>query len=438
MALFSRRTLQQLVWQNIPVMSEGLAADMDARVNGKNVDQRLAAEWELAIVNALTKLGKVGYAEASKGSAVPDVRFVASSGEEFLADITAVSDTGYHESNPFDYLQNELVRRVQKQGLDANHFSLKVDGNSRKLYLGGPKARLALPRVSDFATVIFNKDFARFIADIISNPSQVRAFSARSGEEVSLSITYNPNQPFFTGNHLAYDVVFSLENNPIYNRLKRKAEQLRRSGYSGIKGIILCDAGCAVMRAKSRAGFHYSAKEIVAHFLRRNKSISFIQLLTVDDDKGHHSDTHHFRVVEQTYLNSPHSVPESLMLALQAVPSVIARPQNKPCNARQEGKRRGSFYGGLKLSANTLRISARALLDLLAGRLSRETFLRDHGLLDSPSKNMFESALKEGRLLCDVRFEHCPNSDDDWISFSFSNAPDPAISPISFHKQHAR
>jgi hypothetical protein len=35
--------------------------------------------------------------------------------------------------------------------------------------------------------------------------------------------------------------------NPIYNRLQSKAVQLGKAGFAGIKGIILCDAGCHML-----------------------------------------------------------------------------------------------------------------------------------------------------------------------------------------------
>jgi hypothetical protein len=75
-----------------------------------------------------------------------------------------------------------------------------------------------------------------------------------------------------------------------------------------------------------------------------------------------------------------------------------------------------------------MKISARALQELLSGRLSQEEFFRIHRFGDFEGKpwNPFDNALKQGRLIDHVVVEKCATGDDDWITFYFS-AKDPAI-----------
>src|SRR3989338_7027759 len=92
-----------------------------------------------------------------------------------------------------------------------------------------------------------------------------------------------------------------------------------------------------------------------------------------------------------------------------------------------------SFYGGMKMTNNTISISARALHELLAGRVSQKRFLEGHRLIPTQThpddKNFFELRLREGKMFEEIRIEKSRMEDDDWIIFKFWK-PDPAISPF--------
>jgi hypothetical protein len=85
------------------------------------------------------------------------------------------------------------------------------------------------------------------------------------------------------------------------------------------------------------------------------------------------------------------------------------------------------------MDGRSVRLPARALQELLAGRLDQETFLRAHGFLPDEfhevANNPFETALREGRLITDVELSQATMADDDWVTIRFGNA-DPAISRI--------
>lgn len=81
------------------------------------------------------------------------------------------------------------------------------------------------------------------------------------------------------------------------------------------------------------------------------------------------------------------------------------------------------------MSGNKLRVSSRAVMDVLSGRKSAEQFNRDHQWNETSGnliiKNPFERYLIEGRLPVKVLVE--PDDDDDWIEFEFGDR-DSAIS----------
>ena len=80
-----------------------------------------------------------------------------------------------------------------------------------------------------------------------------------------------------------------------------------------------------------------------------------------------------------------------------------------------------------------IRISARTLVDLLAGRLDQARFLEDHGFVPSKRRPQavpfFQQQVAKGKTLQAVNLEHCEHEDDDWVVFKFGG-PDPAVSPF--------
>jgi hypothetical protein len=73
-----------------------------------------------------------------------------------------------------------------------------------------------------------------------------------------------------------------------------------------------------------------------------------------------------------------------------------------------------------------MRISSRALHGLLAGHITSEKFLNDHGLIGAA--NPFKQFFDDGCSIQSVRIEASDVEDDDWVVFEF--AKDPAISPF--------
>jgi hypothetical protein len=82
-------------------------------------------------------------------------------------------------------------------------------------------------------------------------------------------------------------------------------------------------------------------------------------------------------------------------------------------------------------------ISARILLELLAGRMSYEAFAQRYGFVavdPFPSEpNPFALSLQNGALIRDVRFQKGGSEvDDDAVIIELSDEADPAISPFRY------
>lgn len=96
MAIFSRRTVQRMLTENAQFLTKEQLGQHVSRLNGKGF-QTLDAEWEVAVLNALSKLGKIEHEPVLEGTANLDLLFTHHTGSSFLTDVVSVSDEGYEE-----------------------------------------------------------------------------------------------------------------------------------------------------------------------------------------------------------------------------------------------------------------------------------------------------------------------------------------------------
>jgi len=124
MAIFSKRTLQRLLNENSKLMS---AVDFQKYVDRFNKDQNgfLSTEWEIAILNALSKVGDVKYEQSFGRNKHPDLFFTSTENPQisFLADITAASDKGYENDNPINDFKKEFMKGKGSKGVRSTLLS---------------------------------------------------------------------------------------------------------------------------------------------------------------------------------------------------------------------------------------------------------------------------------------------------------------------------
>jgi len=250
MAIFSRRTLQRLADENATFLSKKQTRKHVDGLNRMNKERSLATEWEVAVINALSKLGNVVHEKDFGGSSRGDIYFEAKSNptERFLADITTIST----KDDPLETLWDELRRIVEKRGLRMNAFNLRVGAVKELDDRVGSRVRLKVPGRSRFVQLIFN------------DPTQT--FSS-SGTYLNLNPDYVQQYP--------------LTHNRLYSAMERKAYQLKRTNFNGPLGIIVCDSDNSLLSKVSSAGLSRTTDEIVYSFLEEEQAISFVILVGV-------------------------------------------------------------------------------------------------------------------------------------------------------------
>lgn len=404
------------------------------------LDQHLSAEWEIAVLNALSRLGTVQHEPALGGSSRVDALFRCDSEPEcgVIADILTVSDRGLRQNNPDAALTDAVCNMASERGLRLNSFGFRIGSKSEMTQTGLKKIRLLLPGESRFAATVLGPEFEQFLDKIEKSPDQAARYDyTKKNQDIDVTITYAPNQEFGIMWSDDYTESVSLTDNPVFDRLKEKARQLEKTGDSeSLRGIVLCDGGCALVRDNMpRDG--YDIGDIVRAFLRQEERIAFVVVLRVKESRGAYG-RKKYRVESRLYRGvSFESLWPEFDQQIECLENAFPAPVRSPVNALNQLNAGGlatgsSFRGGNSVSRDRVKISARVILDLLAGRLSQEEFFETYKFVPNPSddektNNPFERSLREGRMITEVMIESRPEHDDDWIEFRFGDV-DPAIS----------
>ncbi len=288
MALFGRRCLQSVLTENAVFLGPKEAENKCNLLNTYDDPHYLSTEWELAVLNAASKVGTVEY-EKRMRTHQPDLLFKSSDPPlEFLADITTLSDGGLRERNPVHALQSEFWRHLSKRRLfEGGGFDVQIDPYSLSFYRGSKeKPRLKLPRQSEWPTKIFNSGFRAFLEKVSNNPEQNQRFDVIAAD-TGVHFEYDPTRRgMATLNHLSFEIANVIDQNTIYKALKTKAAQLKATGYKGVTGVFLCDGDCNVLRSTTGSFAAYSANEIVREFLRKSHSVTFVVRLVVRESNS--------------------------------------------------------------------------------------------------------------------------------------------------------
>lgn len=426
MAIVARRVLQQLIYENASFVSLRQRERHVAALNCAD-DESLSTEWEILVLNGLAKLMSIQH-ESAVGSRNPDV--FAELGppharEYFVADIATAYESGYHDRNPVERVSDEIRARANQLGLHGHGFDVTVDGAMQ----GAPGKQQMVLKIPDRAALpmFLKQKVEPFLNECAREPTVHHELRV-SEEGTDLQIKFMPNSSRSGMTYPSFTTNYSKTRNSIYNILKRKARQLRDTGFDGPRGIILCAAD-ADLRSSQGAGHGLNA--ITSEIFRLHSSLAFVLTLWALDP--FHSQPGEYR--SDLYLNPDARYPlgDRAIYALQHLASVLPEPRNSGINALNQLRfwrsRFGEyFYGSWQMNAESVQISARVLMEYLAGRISQAEFVAIHGG-NRGLVTLFEQKLRLGQLLVEAEIRHEPERDDDWVLFRFG-PPDPAAAPF--------
>lgn len=421
-----RRMLDKLAFSLPPKRIQKLKGDL-ALQN----DQTSGAEWEVAIGYALAEAGKLeDFGNEKPGN--PD--FIWTPQEQpVTVEVTSVSDSGLHDHNPVDKFLEELRRISKKQGvshLGTLSFDFGSVGHDKKI-------TIAIPDKQSQAKFFQSMDVINFFNSIKSKPMDEHVLTFRERGAASM-IVYQPRITYSSGHYRSYTAAQTFRHSPIFNTLRAKEAQIKKSEQDFPAVLFICDNDCDVLQNNLyRSSGQIGMREIVGIFLNGQKHrtlgnlilqqgipaqakyIHAVVWLTVQQDSGQPfqigrtiklAANIEYANYAAPYLRTPEFI-QFINNALTHLPAPIDTPRNTEREWQYP-----RFYGGGKMSDRKISFSALTLQKLLAGKITYQEFERDHSELVAHIRRLNDN----GMMLDQIVIEPCENEDDDWVSFQFN------------------
>ncbi|MFM0043031.1 hypothetical protein [Paraburkholderia sediminicola] len=435
--IYSRRALQRRLDELRDVLDGDAVDKLAERLNRAGKD-RVAAMWELVVLHALSKCGALQNEVALPSLRRPDILFERGA-LRMTADVTAVSDEGLDNDNPYYELSQLIEAAKNKLKLPIGGLDLRVRSKHESTKRG-TRTVLRLPPRSKL------QEFVRqTIVPQLREQMTVGTFPLRvviDDDDVGIDITIDPaKSPYSSGGFAAYNVPKIKDRNPLYSALKAKAEQLRSAG--GLTGVIVGDGDCQALSSRSANWDEVATGQIVGEFFRQFSSVDFVLLLSVrESGQGWVPYPSPMRqnvagLFVRAGCNARSELNTLFYGMIEHFPKPAMMPVNGALRAREDDYDLG-HHGGYSMSGSkVVRLGLREFTEIFAGLRS----LQDNGAKSvkaagqlpqepNPLQVIVLSNLMAGRLPESIEIIKTDEEDnDDWVEIRFGEI-DPAIAPL--------
>jgi hypothetical protein len=434
--IYERRALQRRLNELRGVIGDTSVDGLAERLNRAGKD-RVAAMWETVVLHALSRCGTLeNEAELASGRR-PDIK-LATPDLEITADVTAVSDEGLDNDNPYHELGELVGRAKDKLGFPLGGLDIRIRSRHEKTKRGTRTVLLLPPRGKLQSFV--NRTIVPQLRKQIEAGEKVLRVEI-DDKDVGIDITIDPRKtPYNSYSFAAYDVPKIKDRNPLYGALKAKADQLR--GADGITGVVVGDGDCTALSGRSGNWDEVTADQIIDEFFRQYSSIDFVLLLSTRETERSgwaplppvRRNSACLRVRE----GSPATAQLGALFRsmMEQFPQPGRSPVNGALRAREDDYDLG-HHGGYTMSRSMIRIGLREFTEILAGLRT----LADNGAKNveaarklpqrrNDTQGYILRNLMEGRLPSSINVIKTGEDDnDDWVEIQFGDV-DPAIARL--------
>ena len=234
---------------------------------------------------------------------------------------------------------------------------------------------------------------------------------------------------------------YGVETNPLWDSLVRKLDQLNAPDRQILRFIFLADAGSTLLNRLGSVGEidpmrrRTSGREIILHFVSKFASRIDAVVVFAPNRTLSWPGRDELRWSVSCFFRPNLELPTS---GIEAIAAALPKPRFEGYQVRslfrQGQKKQGLFapdergwYVGMKVTTGPdkiqMRVSSRALIELLAGRITPEMFADAAGF-QAGGPNLFHHWLSRGKTLSEIALEPCGmDEDDDYVLLTFSDDP---------------
>ena len=432
MPIFGRRQLQRMLNELGPWLDRGKAKDLLNRLENEKPNQALPAEYELSISWAVSKIATLEI-DRPAGSRTPDIYSPdLLPGRPVIADVAAVDDltlSGADTMRRACNIINAEANRLLERSSEHLYYSFREKSGYERSK-GGKSAFYRRRMVRrDFE---LSETLRTAMKQWLANGRPVTPLSWNA-PDISVIIEWREYVHwlanfFCTMPSLAYDV----KDNPLYAALRLKSKQLRAAPDGARRVVFLGDAGCSLLRdlkPLSSSSQTFSGGQIILKFLDDYPTIDFVMVFSAKREPSR-AGGQTSRIWNTQIFARPSVVTDADLGRLQLLSQTMIPPHlggyqayswhtQNMCDADAVGKYVPTSMG-IGREKMTLKISARAVQELMAGRLSLEQFRNWTFGEENPVRRQIEA----GRTISSVRFEPQGNDEeDDYLIFEFRDDP---------------
>lgn len=431
MPIFAYRSVRRMLDELAPCLSADRIRELEGNLRSQNA-QTVPAEWEIAVGYALSKVGKI-IDPGIHRSGNPDFIFVPRGGsQQIIVEVTALSDKSADDENPVQRFTNRLLDVAARAGissdiggLDWNFGAVEIDG----------KVIIGIPARGDIDAFFNEKRFRAFLLRIKASPFESHTFEFAARGAVS-AITFIPGQRQTSGRYRSYKIATRLDDRGVFNRLKNKEGQLSVSGLNLPSVVFLCDNDSHLLQYQQlNSPGTFKVREIISAFLsgrpglklgelvldqnlpRLGKRIDAVITLTVHQPSGifELGSQRVFRgeFIPASHCNERVHSNEFIQIMNDAI-AQLPVPVSTALNAMTPYKWPAN-YGRGEWSGMKVKISLLTLQKVLAGEISYDDFVRDHGDLAGHITRLNDS----GHMITGIEISEEKDRDDDWVTLKF-------------------
>ena len=406
-------------------------------LESKNSKTALAHEAELAFLWALTKTVKATIEPIFHETTRRPDAFVADlfPSAPVVIDVRAISDDSFSGKEHMNRSAEIVIHFANSMRRRSGH-RLRFEFGETSYYRNGRYHRVRLVDPNFSLTPSMKSTLRRWLAaPDWPNPRQVRITEGNT--DVVITCHERPVHPHNRTCCRMPAVAYHLEDNPVYKALKRKAGQFAKLDRKNLRCVILFDTGSYLLRQLRPFGGvrELGGEAIIWHALQKlHIDIVCVFSPTYDRPLGVFDSHLNRKIIWRfRYFDARGNMPSSEYQLLEYVASQLPRPALEGYQARslhEQGVfKPGGTFGRLPAKVEwrsngtmTIKVSAKRIHLLLAGKLSAEEFAEE----TFRGENPFASRLAQGLAIQSVSLETGGlDEDDDYVvfelDFDFSN-----------------